>query len=163
MVLNCELRFQRTEWILFSVILLFVVLNARVGIAVTSQSPVVRAIASLYLCSILWITYPAIAIAVVGPVFPVTKHAVGSGDCANRTDDSFHVQLLMVCLSVMLTTAVPVLVSHWTVVDPLINLFIACESLRFSLKTMFFAYRKWNGSLPLDARFREYMLSFYLE
>lgn len=163
MVLNCELRFQRTEWILFSAILLFVVLNASVGIAVTSQSPVVRAIVSLYLCSILWITYPTIAIAVVDSVFHMTGHESGCGDYANRKDDNFYVQLLMVVVSVMLTTSVPVLVSHWTVVHPLTNLFLACESLRFSLKTMVFAFRKWNGSSFLDVSFRKYILSFCFE
>lgn len=164
MVLNRDLRFQRIDWILVLALLLFVVLNMCASIGSKVGGQIVRTASSLYLCLLVWLSFPAIAIAIAGPVLSDPDgREMGNGDPGRRSGNKVWAQVLAVCVSMALTWCVPLLLCRYSALPRLTLLFLSCESLRFSIKTLLYALRLWTGSVDSCGSFVSYMFCLSFE
>ena len=139
MVLNQELNFSKNEWITFSILVLIVILNT--GFSMTGMS----FLKSLYVSLLAWISYPAIAVSLAYPVLtPAPVHNVRRQQSERAAASMFSVTVVL--LSAILTISVPILVSRCMALHPILLLFLYAESWRFSLKTLYFAFKTRTGS-----------------
>lgn len=156
MVLNEELKFGSKEWIVFTCLVLFVTANTTLSMTDNESVSVLK---SLYVLLLAWISYPIIALTVASHV--LRDDTLSSVDMTQRSRKQwigYLPNILFVWLSVILTIAVPVLVSRCTTIHPLLQLILYLESIRFSIKTLLFGSKKWTGSGGQN--FERYVLSF---
>lgn len=118
MVLNQELEFGIKDWVLFSILMTIVIGNVVVPV---SGIPLLQ---YLYAFLLAWSSFPIIAVTLY-------VHSLSGNDSAGTVW-----RMVMIILSILLTGAVPVLVSRSMSMQPVLLFILYLESFRFCLKTL---------------------------
>lgn len=158
MVLNQELKFTSKEVTIAIVLSLFVCLNVLFTVLslVGYDSIIFMVCKSAYICLLTWISYPVIAVTFSACILDSFTNEVGG----NLEQALTFMAYISVTVSTFLVAILPIIVCNMSTIGPFASLFLYFESLRFNLKTIFYAYRAINRSPDRDFNFVEYMFKF---